>query len=595
VSPLYKKETQAIKEMVALAESVNGGTLSKAHKKALLEVIISIGQKRVNPILGDGEDIGLFERCSLTEEARKLLKLYIELSFHKSPRAVKNKITALAEEGLDSWNRGGYMPSLYPSSFDILARPDGRQDEPDLHNLVKYFGDGRYEKAIQQWPGLERVLTKWAPYFMALVYEKYESRERRIVATVLRYAFNTRPVHDEDWAWSVPYGEGTNVPAPLSDSGAFVASEDGHLKLVKLADEDPRVLFAGLLTDCCQHPGDAGEECAWHAWKAQDGAIWAVLNKKGALVAQSWAWVKDRVLVLDNVEALGGYKNDQRIANMYMSAADRLVHEGVVDAVVVGREYGDCDFTKLDGKPISTKLKITPPVDYTDTENGVWILAQKEALDPWTIFCKPRNKRYVEVCERILAAHEAMGGTGRPQPRVLLAEALDNESFEIYMNGRIDERHDGPKVRWGNDENVPLLYVLQKIEKRAYPERMRQLWKCSSWFDVLENYVNSDGMIVLYAIDEGRQEGWYAILTDNEVVDVASSTWSVDLHALGLILKAIEVYCEGEAHVDLRTSTSYRLLQAYMRRPGSRINFIEEGRWNWDDEEMIEGWILIED
>jgi len=43
-----------------------------------------------------------------------------------------------------------------------------------------------------------------------------------------------------------------------------VLIEHEGLIMRKLSREDPRGLFLGKYTDCCQHPGGTGESCAWH-------------------------------------------------------------------------------------------------------------------------------------------------------------------------------------------------------------------------------------------------------------------------------------------------------------------------------------------
>lgn len=78
----------------------------------------------------------------------------------------------------------------------------------------------------------------------------------------------------------------------------------GGLRAEILRRDDPRALWAGQHTACCQYPGGVGESCAWHAALDPQGALLAIWRGE-AMIAQSWLWRRDDALVADNCETLG--------------------------------------------------------------------------------------------------------------------------------------------------------------------------------------------------------------------------------------------------------------------------------------------------
>jgi len=96
----------------------------------------------------------------------------------------------------------------------------------------------------------------------------------------------------------------------------------------KLKDGDVKALFIGNITDCCQHIGhEKGKESVEHAYTSNEGGIYVVEDKKGNVVAHSWAWRGQQgELVLDSLEAQGNRvsaENWQKLCVKFATALDQ--------------------------------------------------------------------------------------------------------------------------------------------------------------------------------------------------------------------------------------------------------------------------------
>lgn len=157
------------------------------------------------------------------------------------------------------------------------------------------------------------------------------------------------------WLNSHPAKKESRLP-DARVTGAEVGLE-GDWEFRKLSDGDLRGPILGLYTDCCQHPGGAGASCAAHGWTSPNGGFYVVLHG-GRIVAQSWAWRADRVVVMDNVEALRGHQ-DGALA-LYRAAAEKMLRaDETLDAIHVGEGYDDAGVRDL---PIAVAVN---PKDYS--------------------------------------------------------------------------------------------------------------------------------------------------------------------------------------------------------------------------------------
>lgn len=79
----------------------------------------------------------------------------------------------------------------------------------------------------------------------------------------------------------------------------------GDYEARMLPKSDPRVLWAGDITGCCQHPEGQAESSAWHAAENPEGGV-LVITKIDApedIRAQGWVWRREDTIVIDSMES----------------------------------------------------------------------------------------------------------------------------------------------------------------------------------------------------------------------------------------------------------------------------------------------------
>lgn len=96
---------------------------------------------------------------------------------------------------------------------------------------------------------------------------------------------------------------------------------DGDYRCYVLSKEDPRGIFLGHYTGCCQHPLGQGAACAEYGQNSPDSGFF-VIEKNGKILAQSWIWVNDDYLIFDNIE--GGYGDKAKLAELYRIASKKF-------------------------------------------------------------------------------------------------------------------------------------------------------------------------------------------------------------------------------------------------------------------------------
>jgi hypothetical protein len=97
---------------------------------------------------------------------------------------------------------------------------------------------------------------------------------------------------------------------------SVTASIDG-LTMRKLERDDPRGVFAGIHSGCCQHPTGVAKQCAWHATKSPYGAIYVIEDADNNIVAQSWTWRNKNTIVFDSIESKDDPGKSKRIDTFY--------------------------------------------------------------------------------------------------------------------------------------------------------------------------------------------------------------------------------------------------------------------------------------
>ena len=151
---------------------------------------------------------------------------------------------------------------------------------------------------------------------------------------------------------------GRRIPDASVDGAAF--DKPGY-RFRKLPAGDPRGLFLGEITDCCQSIGNVGNDCAVHGFTSADGGFYVVEKiETGDIVAQSWAWRGTRgELVLDSLEALG--RDASMTTVQWRKAIDGLA-KALAGSDVKALQIGSSGRTPRDGGWEETQPAV--PVDY---------------------------------------------------------------------------------------------------------------------------------------------------------------------------------------------------------------------------------------
>ncbi len=144
-------------------------------------------------------------------------------------------------------------------------------------------------------------------------------------------------------------------------------------KFLKLKDGDFRGLSLGEYTDCCQHIANQGKDCAEHGYLSENGGFYVLEDKKGNIIAQTWAWRgEEDELVFDSIESLTDRtqpENWNKICSRFIEEVQKQPND--ISAFYVGKG----------GKTpeISFNLASNPaePVDYkeyrdSDIQYKIW-------------------------------------------------------------------------------------------------------------------------------------------------------------------------------------------------------------------------------
>ena len=140
----------------------------------------------------------------------------------------------------------------------------------------------------------------------------------------------------------------------------------------KLTDGDYKGMVLGNLTGCCQNIGGAGRKCAKHGYLSKDSGFYVVLDKKGTIIGQSWAWIgTENELVLDSLESLTGRVTPQDWQDV-MAEFKTALNDNAKDITALHIGTGG---ETPDNMPYDEKAAI--PKDYdgyrdSDTQYRVW-------------------------------------------------------------------------------------------------------------------------------------------------------------------------------------------------------------------------------
>lgn len=140
-----------------------------------------------------------------------------------------------------------------------------------------------------------------------------------------RFCFN-RSIPEKDFNTAAElmrrYSEPDASPAGIPDY--IIAGEKFGLpgtRLSRLQYDDPRLLFIGTYTGCCEYIGSACDETITHAVSTRRSAFYAITdNASGQILAHSWLWISPtQYLIFDGFETAS-----PRITGQVISDATRF-------------------------------------------------------------------------------------------------------------------------------------------------------------------------------------------------------------------------------------------------------------------------------
>ena len=210
------------------------------------------------------------------------------------------------------------------------------------------------------------------------------------------------------------YLAGLKVPEPFDSKKEF---KEGKYTGRFLPRDDPRTLFFGDYTDCCQHYGGAGHACAVSTVKHPFSQLFVIEDEQGKIIAGSWTWEntegKYRDVCFDNIESLGELSSRPELNKIYEQVGDYLTKEQNCHKVTIGLGYQDADVSEYD----STEAVPLPKLygnSYSDARSQV-LLCENPNAEP--LDKSQETQRYIrDVC-------------------FLDIEAMDKVSYAVFPDG----------------------------------------------------------------------------------------------------------------------------------------------------------------
>lgn len=210
------------------------------------------------------------------------------------------------------------------------------------------------------------------------------------------------------------YLAGLKVPEPFDSKKEF---KEGKYTGRFLPREDPRTLFFGDYTNCCQHYGGVGHSCTVSTVKHPFSQLFVIEDGQGKIIAGSWTWEntedKYREVCFDNIESLGELSSRPELNKIYEQAGEYLTKEQNCHKVTIGLGYQDADVSKYS----STEAVPLPKLygeGYSDARSQV-LLAENPNAKP--LDKSQESQRYIrDVC-------------------FLDIDAMDKISYAVFPDG----------------------------------------------------------------------------------------------------------------------------------------------------------------
>jgi hypothetical protein len=204
-----------------------------------------------------------------------------------------------------------YSPNEAEGLGRFLLKNDWRQQR-DLAMIARRWSSLTEEQCTQNFTKLVRELRS----------EMYpEAVSNALVKEAARWDVDPAKYKE----YESRYLKSLSAPPMVSPARVWKQGDlEGHF----LPRSDERGIFLGEHTNCCQHPGGPGAACAWFGQENARSGFFAVTDKAGNVVAQSWAWLSDKGnLVFDSLESKGLGNRAEAVAQIYQAAANDLSQE----------------------------------------------------------------------------------------------------------------------------------------------------------------------------------------------------------------------------------------------------------------------------
>ena len=191
-------------------------------------------------------------------------------------------------------------------------------------------------------------------YITSLTYDNVQDKE--FAAEAARWGTGQKDFFKIETRWLLGLDEIASEIRLVGGDNLLpnVAVADDTFRLFKLDRRDPRGLFLGEHTDCCQAPGMEAESCAWFGALNLKSGFYVVENGVGDIVAQSWTWRNGDVLVFDNIEgpAIQSLKTRYQIMALYSELGQRILN---ADASIMEVRVGET-MDRRPGRSMTTVL-----------------------------------------------------------------------------------------------------------------------------------------------------------------------------------------------------------------------------------------------
>lgn len=214
---------------------------------------------------------------------------------------------------------------------------------------------------------LERVAKGWVTLPESLRSSSFEEIDSWILAN--RYpnhksesfaveAGQWDVARDEYSGYENRFLQSQETPVPFPTDKSWKAGDfTGRF----LRRDDPRGVFLGEHTNCCQHPNGAGATCSWFGQESPKSGFFVVEDANNEIVAQSWVWISDKNhVVFDSIEAKGlGDKRIDPVSSIYQQSANDLA-----------MKHGSVSLGYNEHAPILSKWSNSPKIPLPKSYKG---------------------------------------------------------------------------------------------------------------------------------------------------------------------------------------------------------------------------------